>query len=160
VKLGPFLIAVERDVGGVDIEHQFGGWCRATGDELFDQHAVQGHDVGSAGAAFHAAQGRAAAQRNAGADCRLHQRIAAQSGMVVQVFVAAGQAVQALRNEVAQFMHDTIGIARVKEGSGHGIRQADLAIHFPQEHQAAVGTERATLKIGLDDAAFQTPKCQ
>ena len=40
---------------------------------LLDEHAIQGDHVGPMGAPLHAAQGRAAAQRFAGADRRLHQ---------------------------------------------------------------------------------------
>jgi hypothetical protein len=52
----------------------------------------------------------------------LHQRVLAQGGMVVQVFIAATQAVEPLGDQITEFMDDQVGVARVMQGSGHRFR--------------------------------------
>ena len=41
VEVAPLLLAVQRHVGGIDVEHQFPGRLGVAGDELLHQHFVQ-----------------------------------------------------------------------------------------------------------------------
>lgn len=120
VELRPFLLAVQRHVGSVDIEDQFARCLLLRGDELLDQHAVERHHVGAGRARLQAREGRAAGQFLDLAHRRLHQRVTAQPVVVVQVLVAAAQPVEALRDEVAQRMPDPVRIARVAQRLRHG----------------------------------------
>jgi hypothetical protein len=70
----------------------------------------------------------------------------AQYIMVVQVLVAAAQTIQALGDQIAQAVGDAFGISGVEERRRHCPGQTQLAIHLPQKHQAAIGTEGATCK--------------
>jgi hypothetical protein len=120
VELGLFLFPVQGDVRGVDVQYQLARTTPLAGNELLDQHPVQGHDIGSRRPLLQAAQGRAAAQFIARADRGLHQRVVTQGRMVVQVFVAAAQGIQSLRHQVAQLVRNAILVARVVQCRGHG----------------------------------------
>ena len=58
VELGALLLAVQRHVGSVDVEHQFGRCRPVAGDELIDEHAVQRDCLCSARPRLQAAQRR------------------------------------------------------------------------------------------------------
>jgi len=77
VKFAALLLAVQRHVGGVDVEHQFGRRGGKRSDELIDQHRMQGSGLLGRGACFEPAQRRGAGQRPVPAHGRLHQRIGA-----------------------------------------------------------------------------------
>jgi len=158
VELRAFLIAVQWHIGGIDVEDQFARHLPLRGDELLDQHLVQGHDIGPCRARFQPREGRRAGQFLDFAHRRLHQRIMAQYVVIVQVLIAAAQPVQPLGNQVAQRMGDPFRIARVAQRSGDRCRQADLPINLPYQQQTPVGTERTTREIRFDRAAPNAPK--
>lgn len=84
---------MQRDVRGVHIQDQLLGGRGEAGDEVFDQHAMQRPGIGTGSARLQATQRGRAGQRSITPDGRLHQQIGMQGIVVVQVFVAAGQAV-------------------------------------------------------------------
>jgi hypothetical protein len=158
VELGSLLVAVQRHVRRVDVEHEFSGRCCVAGDELLDEHAVQCHGLGSRGARLQATQGGRGGQRIDPAHGSLHQQIASQRVVVVQVFVAAAQAVDALGQQVAQAVRDARGVAWVAEHGRGRTAQADTLVDAAQQQHATVRTEIATLEVGLDDAAPEASK--
>jgi hypothetical protein len=99
-----------------------------------------------------------AAQGLAGRDRHSHQGVLAQGRVVVEVLMDEAQAIQPLHHQVPQFMDDEVGVAWIVQGIRHRLRQADLRIHLLQQRQSTVGTERASLETGCDDASSQMPK--
>ena len=74
------------------------------------------------------------------------QRIVAQLLVIVQVFVAQRQSVNALRQHLVEVMLDPRGVARVGETARHAPEQVDLAISLAQQQPAAVGGQPAALE--------------
>ena len=97
MELGTLLVAVQRHVGGVDVEHEFRGCRLVAGDELLDEHTVQCHRLRPRGTALQTTQRGRARQRVAPADSGLHQQVVSQRVVVVEIFVAAAQPIDALR---------------------------------------------------------------
>ncbi len=90
------------------------GRHRLGGDELLDEHPIQGEDWARlARCSMRHRVGLLPSSRSP--DRRLHQRIAAQGRVVIQVLVAAAQPVQPLRHQIAQVVSDQIGMARVMQ---------------------------------------------
>jgi hypothetical protein len=85
---------------------------------LIDQHLIERNKIAAPDARFQSRQGRAAAQLLTTTYCRLHQRIGTQLRMVVEVFIATGQCIQALGNEIAQGMRDKVRVTRIMNNSG------------------------------------------
>ena len=78
--------------------------------------------------------------------------------MIVQVFVAAAQRIQPLRNQVAHLMDDHVLITGIMQRGRHGTRQSNAPVDLSQQHQTAVGTERTALEIGVNFPAPEAPK--
>lgn len=76
------------------------------GDELRGQHFVQRPGLRSRGAVLEPAEGGRRGQRHIAADGGLHENVAPQSLVVVQVLVAAAQTVYALRDQLLQAVFD------------------------------------------------------
>jgi hypothetical protein len=68
---------VHRIIGGVEVEHQFGGRFLERGDEALDDHFMQRPRRCPRGAVFEPAQCGGRSQRRIAFDCRLQQRVAA-----------------------------------------------------------------------------------
>ena len=132
--------------------------CLVAGDELIDQHAVQRHGLRARGARLQAAQRGRAGQRIDPAHGGLHQHVVAQRVVVVQVFVATAQAVDALGQQVAQAVRDARRIARIAEHRRSRTAQPDALVHPTQQQHAAVRADVAALEVGLDHASPKPPQ--
>src|SRR5690606_24067061 len=69
---------------------------------MLNQHLVQRPGIGAAGTGLEPTEGGRTGQCLIAPDGRLHQQVRAQRVVIVQVFVAAAQAIQALGDEIAQ----------------------------------------------------------
>ena len=58
MELGMLLVAVQRHVGGIDVEHQFSRCPLVAGDELIHEHAMQRHRLRPGRPRLQAAQRR------------------------------------------------------------------------------------------------------
>ena len=125
VELGTLLVAVQRHVGGVDVEHQFSRWRLVAGDELIDEHAMQCNGLRPRRPRLQAAQRGRARQRIDPADRGLHQQVVSQRVVVVEVFVATAQAVDALGQEISQAVRDARRVARITQHRGRRAAQTD-----------------------------------
>jgi len=67
-----------------------------------------------------------------------HQRIVPQLLVVVEVFIAQRQTVDALRQHLAQTVLDPVLPPPVGETGRHTLQQTDLAVHLAQQQRAAV----------------------
>ena len=73
----PLLLAVQRVVGSVKIEHELFGGSLEAGDELLDQHFVQAPGAGLVGPLLQAAQRGGAGHLTRYADYRLDRHVQA-----------------------------------------------------------------------------------
>ena len=152
------LLAVQRVVGGVKVEHQLFGGALEAGDELLDQHLVQTPGGGFIGPFLQPAQRGGAGHLPVYTDCRLHGHVAAQCAVVVQVFPAECQAVHALAQHVGHAVRDQQRVARVGDAARCGIEQAQLAVSGPQQHHASVTGHGTAVKTPFDDSPAKTAK--
>src|SRR5574337_1666891 len=94
-----------------------------------------------------------AAQRGGGSQCLrpahggLHQQVRAQRVVVVEVLVAAAQAVR-----------DAPGVAWITKRCRGCSTQADALVHTAQQQHPAVRADVATPEVGLDDAPPKASK--
>jgi len=115
VELALFLAAVQRHVRGVDVEHEFFRRRLMAGDELINQHAVQRNGLRPRGARLQATQRGRTGECIDPAHGSLHQQIRAQHVVVIEVFIATAQTVDALCHQVSQAVRDACRIAWVTE---------------------------------------------
>src|SRR3990172_8769852 len=75
------------------------------------------------------------------------QRVVAQLLVVVQVLIAQGQTVDALRQHLRKLMLDPLRLARIGEAARHAPQQSDLAIRLSQQQRAALGRQLCPPKL-------------
>jgi hypothetical protein len=88
----------------------------------------------------------------------LHQHIVAQGLVIVQVLVAAAQAVQTLGEQVAQTVFDARRVAWIRDHSGRCAAQPQVLIDLTQQQQTAITAEIPAAEIGFDQAPAKAPK--
>ncbi len=153
------LMAVERDVGRIQVEHD-PGWRFSV--RLEEQIAQQRVDllrrvidlvIALAGAGkFQPVQRTLAGQglfQLAPARQQAHQRIAAQLLMIVQVLIAKRQAVDALREHLVKLVLDQQRRPPVGETRCNPLQQTDLAIDLAQQQRSAIGRYLTRRETGL-----------
>ena len=153
------LMAVERDVGRVQIEHDLSWRCGMRLDEQVRQQTV--HRLGRVAdlVITPAAAGQLQPVQRALASQRLlqlalaaeqgKQRIGTQLLVIVQVFVAQRQPVDALRQHLRQAVLDQQWCAAIDETARHPPQQVDLAICFSQQQRSAVARHLTGSEPGL-----------
>ena len=156
-------MAVERDVGRVQVQHDFGGRRGVRLDVEVSEQPVDGFgrvaDLVIASCASHQLQpvqrafaGQRRFQFPLAAE-QSQQRIRAQLLVVVQVLVAQRQPVDALRQHLPDRVLHLLLIAPVTEAGGQTPQQVDLAIHLTQQQSPTV---RGDLTGG--EASFHTTR--
>jgi hypothetical protein len=90
------LVTVDRVVGGIDVEDEFGGRRLERRQELVDEDRSDAEEVGAADAVLEAAESRGRGELGGAADFGvvgggLPERIAPQETVVVEVLVAGGE---------------------------------------------------------------------
>jgi hypothetical protein len=160
VKLALLLLPVQGDVRCVHIENELARAPPLGGDELLDQHPIECHHIATPGTRLQPRQCRAAAKFALRAHRGLHQRIAAQSRVIVEVFVAAGKPIEALGHQSANRVDDALRIARIVQCLGHCRGQPQPLIDLAQQHQPAVRAQRPALEVGLDHPSAHASKIQ
>ena len=147
------LPAVDRVVGGVEVEDHLGRRGRVGGEELVDEHRRPGPAGPPARPVLQAAQGRGRGQGGVGGDLGvvgggLPQRVVAQVLVVVQVLVPGGDGEDPLGQQGALRVGDELGVAGVGEGGAQGVDQAELAVGLAQEQGPGVGGDGAPGEVG------------
>ena len=74
--------------------------------------------------------------------------------MVVEVFIAQGNAEDTLSQHRLLVMNYEERMARVGNTAIYGVDKADTIVHFPQQHCAGIGCEAAAVEISLDFFVF------
>jgi len=90
---------------------------------------------------------------------QLVDRIVGQSGGVVAVGVATGQAEHALAHQVAQRVGNLARLPPVAEGAGHLRRQRQPVVDQLQQEGAAVGAGVRLIEAGDDRLGIPVDPC-
>lgn len=88
MKEAALLLAVQRVVGSIKVQHQLSGCSGEAGDELLHQHCMQFPCGGFIRPFLQTAQGRGAGNIVIDTDSRLHRHVLAQCSVVVQILPA------------------------------------------------------------------------
>ena len=67
--------------------------------------------------------------------------------VIVQIFVAQRQAIDALRQHLGKLMLDALRIARIAEAAHHAPQQPNLAVRRPQQQRPALGRQPLAGKL-------------
>ena len=78
--------------------------------------------------------------------------------VIVEVFVAQRQAVDALGNQLGDLVFDAVGIAAVLKAGRKPPQQIDASIGLAQQQAAGVGGDRPTVKARHNLAPKMLPK--
>jgi hypothetical protein len=143
-------------IGGIEVEHQRLRGLVEGGDELLDEDLCYGNETATVGSVFQAAEGGRGGQRLVvvglviGKD--LPERIVAQGGVIVEVFVAQGDAKDALAQQSALGVGGEFGVAGIGDGVVEGIEQSEAAVGLAQEESTGVGGEVTAVEVGFEAA--------
>jgi hypothetical protein len=164
------LMAVERDVGCVQVEHDLGRRAAVRLQKQVAQQPVQTLGrvtdlVIATGAAnqLQTVQRALAGQRFiqiALATEHRQQRIRAQLLMIVEVLVTQRQPVDALRQHLGQMVLDQQRRPAVAEAARQSPQQVDLAVHLAQKQSPAVGRHLEGGKPRFHAARKMGCKCE
>ena len=69
-------------------------------------------------------------------DGGLPERIVAESLVVVEIFVAAGDAKDPLGQQATLGVGDKVGVAGVRDGAVQGVKEAEAAVGLAEEQSA------------------------
>ncbi len=170
------LMAVQRVVGGVEVQDDLLGRLRVGVKEQVDEQAFElgraGRELVVAGgfgaAEFEAVQRGLAGQRGAaavppggelaGEGC--HDWIVAELVVVVEVFVAERYADDALQDQGLDLVLDEQWIARVAEAGRHAPGQPDRTIRCTEQDRASIGGDAPTIERGHHGPAFDRCKLE
>jgi hypothetical protein len=72
--------------------------------------------------------------------------------VVVEIFVAQGQRIDALRDHLTHFVGDESRIPEVAEAARQARQQANAPVDLPQQQRPGVGSDRAAVKPRHDPA--------
>jgi hypothetical protein len=78
-----------------------------------------------------------------------------RTGGITEIFIAQGQPVEALIEQLLDAMIDEPLVARIAEAGGQFTAQAQAAIDLAEQKRAAVGAQVAAGKVGLHLAGTQ-----
>jgi hypothetical protein len=74
--------------------------------------------------------------------------------MIVEIFIAQGQAIKALAQQAGQIVRAAGTTARIVQRFGHCRAQSKLTIGLAEQQHAAVAGDIAAIELRLDPAAF------
>jgi hypothetical protein len=162
VKEAAFLFSVHGVMRGVEVQHDLLRRRVVGGDELRHEHAGQAPQRFAVDAVLQSAQRRRAGQRLVGVGRLLGQHrkqgIAAQRGVVVEVFVAQRDAEDALAQHRPLVVHHAGRIARIGQAGGQRVDQPDPPIDLAQQQPAAIRGEPPAAEIRADSLSPETGK--
>jgi hypothetical protein len=156
-----FLMAVQRIVGGVEVEHDLGrrrcvGFEEQVHQQALDCRAIVGDLViarGRGARQFQPVQRRFARHRRAVPPLRRklagqqrHDRIAAQRVVVVQILIAQGQPEHPLAHQRRDLVFDQVLHPAVLETTGKARDQTDRPVGGPQKQRARIGRGDAAVE--------------
>ena len=168
-----FLMAVQRIVGGVEVEHDLLGRLRVRLEEEVDEQRLDRRRVvadllvagGDLARQFEPVQRRLAGDRRAVlapgrelAGQNRHHRVVAKLVVIVQVLVAERDAEHALADERGDRVLDEPRVPRVAEASGEPANQIEPPVGGAEQQPARVRRQRAAVELGHHGPAFDPCK--
>ena len=150
MEVAALLLAMQRHMGGIHIEHQLLRRLGVAGDELLHQHAVQRCSMFGRGSRLQATERGRTGQRLGAAHGRLHHQIAAQHVVVAHVRPAQTQTVDALRQQAAQVVLDTGHATLVAQRQSSRAGQTKTLIDPLEQQHAALTDDVTAIECGLD----------
>ena len=175
VEKPPFLLAVQRVVGGVEIEDDLLGrrlvrLQKKRDEQIFDGDRIMGDLVIARRlrpAQLQTVQRRLAGHRRAVlAPCRQlagedrHHRIVAQLVVIVDILIAERQPKHTLPDQRRHKVLYQLRTAMIAEAPGETINQLDRTIRRSQQQRPGVRADRAAVKPGHHDTAFHRCKLE
>jgi hypothetical protein len=88
----------------------------------------------------------------------LHGYVTAQRTVVVEVFPAQGQSIDALTQHVNDVVFDEHWVARISNAVCRRLQQTELAIEHTQQHDTGVAGHAAAIKSALHNASAKMSK--
>ena len=153
------LVAVDGIVGGVEVQDQFLRNGRLRTNEHLDENLRHGGQGLAIDTVLQPAQGRRRRQRqillNASFAQDLKQGVFPQTLVVVEVFIALGDAEDSLGQQGPLRMDDKEWMAWIGDTSIEGVDQSEGSIRLSQQQGPAIGGQFAALEISLDVLAFE-----
>lgn len=168
VEEASFLFAVQRRVGRVEIENHLLGRFLMRFDKRLEQQLVDALElaadlrvaVGAVGCALEPIQGGLAGQRLAAVPLTLaifslqvtlagQQRqhgVVAQLVVVVEIFVAQRDGVDALLDQLGDAVLDAFGITMIFKAAGQSFEQTQPPLDLAQQHCSALGADLAAVE--------------
>lgn len=156
VEEAALLFAVQRIVGGVEVEHHLASVAPQAlhAEAQQERPGPGGVEVHLVVAALAVTGQLQPVERGSGGERRAvelvgrgrQERIVTQGRVVVEVLVAERQAQHPLGEQRAHRVRDEVRIAPVHEARGEFARQPQRAIQIAQQQHACVGTEASAVK--------------
>ncbi len=160
VEEAQLLLAVGRIRSRIDVQNDFlsARPLRPTAHEPLQTQALQSADRFPGDRIFQPRQGRLRSQRQfTPAHHRAQSRIVAQKSGIVGVFVARGDLIDALAQQIEGGMFDIAPVALISHQSFEASAQLEPLVEFPQQHQARLAGNLAPGEIqrqlGLESKA-------
>jgi hypothetical protein len=179
------LIAVDRVVGGVEIENDLGGRLvmgleKEGHEQSFDLAGVAGDLfvatvlISADGSQFESVERAFSGQSLASitearsilaggvklADDGGQERVGSEVVVVIEVFISQSQSVDPLSNEVFEGMFDEIRVAMIGEALGELVNDGGELLGFSEQQSAAVGGDIAAIKLGEHFAGTEHGKIE
>ncbi len=162
------LVAMQRIVGGIEVEDDLFRSLRVSFQEEIDEQAFDRRRVVTnlvitrrfGAAQFQPVQRGLAGQRRTVTPLRLQlasqhreHRVAAQLVVVVQVLITQSNADHALHHHGLDRVFHQLRCARIGEAGGEPLRQPDRSVGLAQQQRAGIGGDRTTVERGHNIAA-------
>ena len=145
------LAAVHRIEGVVDIQRDPPRHLAERGAVEIDQGTAEAQQRPRIRRVLQSRDGRLRTQvpvRRQAFERQLEQRIDAQAGRVVAVFVASRDHQQPEADDIGQCVHGAVGITRILDARGQTVGDREPALDLTQNQQTAVGRQPATVEAG------------
>jgi hypothetical protein len=151
-------------LAGVHVQHDGAGPTAGRGEELGEEHVVDAIALRFADRGFEAGKGGLAGEVGAGAGSTTHGElesgIVAESGGVVGVFVAGGELVDALAEQVEEGVLDAGWTPGIVEAGFDLLGEAKAAVELGEEEETAVGGKGTAGEIDVDRFAREQRKVE
>ena len=158
MKRAALLLPVDPVVSGIEIQNQLAGRLRKGSDECFHQHARERRCRRTIRAVLQAAKGRTGSKLIAPVDGTLPGQIAAQGVVIVEIFIAQRQAIDALPQQIDLAMRNQLPSARIVDRPIQRFSQAKVPIDLPQKDHPTVTGNIASGKTAFDFSTIKAWK--
>ena len=181
----PLLLAVDRVVGGVDVQHDHLRWLVVCVHEDIDEERLEGIIAVAnllvpflrgmlLGRQLQAVEGAATGSAVARvstpfsllshrvllARCEGQKRVVSETVVFIEILVAANDPEDALGHQLANGVLDAVGIAVVVEAGRDAIKEVDSFGNLAGEEDACVGRRTLGPEIGYDSTGSEAFKLE